>query len=192
MWKDIKGYEGRYQVNTQGQIKSLRRNIIMSLLLGGNGYYKVGLRNSSGKVRHIVHRIVAETFIDNPHQKPQVNHIDGNKLNNNVCNLEWVTASENIQHAVRIGLKNPHYKNVGKKFGKTSKYHYVCLLNSKKDGLCYRALVKATINGKLFAKSKQFAISKHGKFEAERLAAIAANNLVKSHKEFTGYALNII
>lgn len=190
MWKDIKNYEGRYQVNNLGQIKSLKTGKIVSPQLGGNGYYKIGLRDGINKTRLIVHRIVAEHFIENPHNKPQVNHIDGNKLNNNVCNLEWVTASENMLHAHRIGLKKEHYKNIGKKFGKTSQYHYVELLNSSKDGEVYRAVVKATINRKVFSKSKQFSVRKYGAIQAELLAAIAADTLVKQYKEFQGYALN--
>jgi len=190
MWKDIRDYEGKYQVNTSGQIKSLATGKVMSPQLGGNGYYKIGLRKDAVKKRLIVHRIVAEHFIDNPHNKPQVNHIDGDKLNNNVCNLEWVTASENAQHAFSIGLRKEHYKNTGRKFGKTSKYHYVEFLNTAKDGEYYRVVVKATVNGKLFAKSKQFSVKKYGKAHAELLAARAADTLIKQHKEFQGYALN--
>lgn len=193
MWKDICGYEGRYRVNTKGQILSMWNGKIMSNCIGGNGYYKVGLRKKSGrKDRLLVHRLIAEHFIPNPNNKPQVNHIDGNKLNNNVCNLEWCTPKENSQHAFKLGLRTEHYKNVGKKFGKTSNYHYVSLVRSKADGLFYRALVKATINGKLFAKSRQFSVNKFGEFEAERLAALASNEIVCKYKEFNGYALNTV
>ena len=194
MWKDVLGYEGRYEVNTLGQVKATKSGKILSPQLGGNGYYKVGLRKQVGgiKTREILHRLVATAFIPNPHNKPQVNHIDGNKLNNNVCNLEWVTASENSQHAFDTGLSKPHYKNIAKKFGKTSAYHYVELLNSSKDGLVYRTVVKVTIDGKLFSKSKQFSVKKYGAIEAEKRAALAANSLVQQFKEFEGYALNVI
>lgn len=194
MWKEILGYEGRYEVNQLGQIKATKSGKILSPQLGSNGYYKVGLRKevNGTKVREILHRLVAKAFVPNPHNKPQVNHIDGNKLNNNACNLEWVTASENSQHAFDIGLSTAHYKNIGKKFGKTSTYHYVELLNSSKDGLVYRTVVKATIGGKLFSKSKQFSVKRYGAIEAEKRAALAANNLIQQFKEFEGYALNII
>ena len=194
MWKEILGYEGRYEVNTLGQVKATKSGKVLAPQLGSNGYYKVGLRKQVGgtKKREILHRLVATTFIPNPHNKPQVNHIDGNKLNNNVCNLEWVTASENSQHAFDTELSKAHYKNVAKKFGKTSAYHYVELLNSSKDGLVYRTVVKATINGKLFSKSKQFSVKKYGAIEAEKRAALAANSLVQQFKEFEGYALNVI
>lgn len=194
MWKEILGYEGRYEVNQLGQIKATKSGKILSPQLGSNGYYKIGLRKLAGgnKVREILHRLVAKAFIPNPHNKPQVNHIDGNKLNNNACNLEWVTASENSQHAFDTGLRTTHYKNIAKKFGKTSTYHYVELLNSSKDGLVYRTVVKATIAGKLFSKSKQFSVKKYGAIEAEKRAALAANNLIQQFKEFEGYALNVI
>lgn len=190
MWKTIEGYEGKYLVNAQGQIWSISQKKVMSLQLGGNGYYKVGLWKNGVKHRYIVHRIVAEHFIDNPRNKPQVNHIDGNKLNNTASNLEWRTPKENSQHAFGTGLRKAHYKNVARKFGATSQYHYVERLNSTKDGVCYRAVVKATIGGRLFSKSKQFSVSKYGESEAEILAAKAANELVLAHAEFAGYALN--
>jgi hypothetical protein len=95
MFKDIKGFEGRYQINEKGEVYSLLSNLILKQLIGSTGYYKVGLWDSKGiKHRILTHRLVAETFIENKHDKPQVNHIDGNKLNNNVCNLEWCTPSE--------------------------------------------------------------------------------------------------
>ena len=75
-----------------------------------------------------IHRLVAITFIDNPDNKPMVNHIDGNKLNNNACNLEWVTCSENHKHAYKTGLSNSQHrvdKLLGLKCGNTSKYHNV-------------------------------------------------------------------
>jgi len=193
MWKDIYKYERRYKVNTKGQILSMWNGKIMSPCIGSNGYYKIGLRSTGGKKdRLVIHRIVAEHFIPNPDNKSQVNHIDGNKLNNNVYNLEWCTPKENSKHAFKTGLRTEHYKNIGKKFGETSKYHYVSLVNSKADGLFYRALVKATINGKLFARTKQFSVNKFGELEAERLAALAANEIVCKYKEFNGYALNTV
>jgi hypothetical protein len=196
MWKDIEGFKGKYKVNALGEILSTSRDKIMSQQLGINGYYKVGLWKDGTKDRHIVHRIVAKHFVSNPHNKPQVNHIDGNKLNNNASNLEWCTPSENSQHAFDTGLRKEHYKNIGKKFGSSSKYHYVCRKTCKRKGNkqdehYYLAEVKATIAGKVFKRSKQFAITKYGELEAERLAAEAANEIVKSYKEFDGYALNV-
>lgn len=192
MWKDIQGFNGKYKINEKGEVYSVARNIIMAQQLGGNGYYKVGLRKDGTKDRYIVHRLVAEHFIPNPHNKPQVNHVDGNPLNNNVDNLEWCTPSENSIHAFKTGLRKEHYKNVGKKFGSTSDFHYVERVNSSKDGDIFRTVVKATIDGKIFSRSRQFSVKKYGELEAELLAAQAANDIVATHSQFEGYALNVI
>ena len=112
IWKDIPGYEGLYQVNQLGSIRSYgnrsnhKKSIIMkqSDLLG----YKVVALTKDGKQKlYKVHRLVATVFVENPMNKPQVNHIDGNKHNNNAENLEWVTASENTKHAFNSGLSRP-------------------------------------------------------------------------------------
>jgi len=115
-WRNIEGYEGYYQVSNFGNVRSLERKVKHSsgsikiqsgkLLTKSKskGYERV-LLSFLGKVKCFqVHRLVAETFIPNPHNNPQVNHIDMNKLNNHVDNLEWVTAKENIQHAILNGV----------------------------------------------------------------------------------------
>lgn len=118
-WKDVPGYEGLYQCNALGQVRSLARTVLDSCgrvrtipnkllkpFKDHQGYLLVGLCHS-GKVSNIsVHRIVASAFIPNPNKLPQVNHIDCNKENNNVENLEWVTAKENTYHAYLHNL-NP-------------------------------------------------------------------------------------
>ena len=117
IWKDIKGFEGRYQVSTLGRIKSLPRKVnnhtgelmikekILKQRHDFKGYLRIDLRDNDGKRRYLgVHRLVAETFIPNLDNKPQVNHIDGIKDHNEVSNLEWVTNGENQLHAFRIGL----------------------------------------------------------------------------------------
>ena len=187
--RNIKGFEGRYKVTSEGKVYSLLTNKFIKPWLGGNGYYKVGLRDKNGK-KHllILHRIVAETFINNPHNFPQVNHIDGNKLNNNVYNLEWCTPSYNTKHALKTGLRKKSFHNTGKKLGKTSKYHYVFILNSKKDGKCY----KAYVHNEKCSKTKQFSVRKYGELEAERLAALAANEIILANKAFKNYPLNIL
>lgn len=80
-----------------------------------HGYEFVILFNENGYKRHSIYVLVAKHFIDNPNNKPQVNHIDGNKLNNNVDNLEWCTASENQRHALRTGLIVPKHGDDNKK-----------------------------------------------------------------------------
>ncbi|MDT2485744.1 MULTISPECIES: NUMOD4 domain-containing protein [Enterococcus] len=110
IWKDISGYEGLYQVSTFGRVKSIRKNLILSQSNGTCGYRMVNLYVDKKQSKKLVHRLVAQTFIENPLEKEQVNHIDGNKNNNNLSNLEWSTRSENVKHAYLIGIKEPTEK----------------------------------------------------------------------------------
>lgn len=116
IWKNIKGYEGLYQVSNLGNIKSLDRYIINKngdkqyfpgkyLIQGvSDNYLKVILSKSNKQRTFRVHILVARAFIPNPENKPEVNHMDGNKQNNRVNNLEWNTRSENELHAYKNGL----------------------------------------------------------------------------------------
>jgi len=102
-WKDIKDFEGLYKVSNLGRIKN-NSNKFKKLRLFKNGYLYVGLWNKGISKTLLVHRLVALHFIHNPESKKQVNHIDGNKENNAICNLEWCTRQENKVHAVKNGL----------------------------------------------------------------------------------------
>lgn len=99
-----------YLVSNYGNIRSVKKGIKLVPQVAKRGGYLVIKIVYSGKKKCVkVHRLVAESFLLNPVYKPQVNHIDGNKLNNHVSNLEWATASENIKHAYALGL-NPGNK----------------------------------------------------------------------------------
>jgi hypothetical protein len=105
---DIEGYEGMYSITNDGKIYSWKnckdgnpKEIKQSKKK--NGYLQVKLFKNSLRKYYITHRLVAKTFIKNPNNKPEVNHIDGNKQNNDISNLEWVTSSENQKHAFKIG-----------------------------------------------------------------------------------------
>lgn len=105
-WKDIKGYEEIYQISTKGRIKSKgnsfsRKEKEIKQTKTKSGYYTVGLHKGGKVKRYRVHRLVAETFIDNPFNLPEVNHIDENKANNEMTNLEWCTHKENCNHGTR-------------------------------------------------------------------------------------------
>ena len=107
VWKDIEGYEGLYQVSNKGRVKSFHfgKEKILKPYLRANGYLMLCLQVDKIKAHFIIHRLVATAFIPNPVNLPVVNHIDGNKQNNCVENLEWTTYSENEKHAYKLGLK---------------------------------------------------------------------------------------
>ena len=101
IWKDIKGYEGLYQVSNLGRVKRITTGRVLKPLKHANGYLMVKLSKNSIVYTKTVHRLVAEAFIPNPEHKSEINHIDENKTNNNVSNLEWMTRTENINHGTR-------------------------------------------------------------------------------------------
>jgi hypothetical protein len=120
----IKYYEGYYKIDTNGDVYSIPRNGTKNVIRKLNrntlksGYQQYILQKKGNVKAHLVHRLVAISFIPNPHNKPYVNHKDGDKSNNKVSNLEWCTQSENEIHAYKIGLKchkgeNAPYKKVG-------------------------------------------------------------------------------
>lgn len=120
-WKDVVGYEGLYKVSNDGQVMSCARVVqhpnnqfaktqtypdrIMKLKKNKHGYMEVKLSKNGHRRDWMVHRLVAFAFIDQVEGKPYIDHIDGNKANNTVKNLEWVSMAENNQRAYDTGLK---------------------------------------------------------------------------------------
>ena len=118
-WLSIKNYEGLYEVSDTGEVRSVDRvlldtnqkerffkgKLICQTLNVQVAYKQVSLWKNNKKINLFVHRLVAEAFISNPSNKPEVNHKDGNRQNNHVSNLEWATSKENSQHAVNTGLR---------------------------------------------------------------------------------------
>ena len=101
IWKDIKDYEGLYQVSNLGRVKRITTGRVLKPLKHANGYLMVKLSKNSIVYTKTVHRLVAEAFIPNPEHKSEINHIDENKTNNSLDNLEWMTRKENINHGTR-------------------------------------------------------------------------------------------
>lgn len=118
IWKDVVGFEGLYMVSNLGRIKSVERYMqnhsklqlvperIKSQRVGTNGYLHTDLYKNNKQTTVKIHRVVAEAFIDNPDNKGTVNHKDGNKYNNCVDNLEWMTQSEQNFHFYKKNLKS--------------------------------------------------------------------------------------
>lgn len=132
VWKDIRGYEGFYQVSNYGRIKSVGiykhihgKNVyvvcdrIMTPTDNGYGYLIVALKKLGKRKNYYIHRLVAEYFVENPFSKRCVNHIDYNKKNNMAINLEWVTQKENVMHS---SDRMKHPKKVYKKSNTGEKY----------------------------------------------------------------------
>ena len=119
VWKDIKikknskfyDFEGTYQISNYGAVKNIKINKLLTPLIDKNGYIIYSLVKNKKSSLFKAHRLVAETFIQNVENKPQVNHKDGNKKNNYVENLEWVTNGENSKHAWETKLKTKKYRN---------------------------------------------------------------------------------
>jgi hypothetical protein len=119
IWKDIENYEGYYQISNFGKVRSLDRHvnnkiknkfsflkgIILKTTLDKDGYQKIGLRKCGKRNYFRICRLVAQAFIPNPDNKPQTNHINGIKNDDNIDNLEWVNQSENQIHAFKLGLQ---------------------------------------------------------------------------------------
>lgn len=189
IWKDIPGFEGRYQASDQGRIRSIQdnhgnyREHIRSTWISSKGYEYVQLFIKDKRHNVSVHHAVASAFIPNPDQKETVNHIDGIKTHNQPSNLEWASYSENLKHAHATGLKRGQSHWKGRKGGNTSQFHNVTYDPSRN-----RWIASIKHEGKM--RAKRFSVKKHGD-QAELLAAQAVNDLL-DELGITDRAKNVI
>ena len=146
----------RFEVSVDGQIRNSKTHKVYKTWINHNGYEQVCVSIGSMNKKKVfkIHRAIAETFIPNPENKPEVNHKDGDKLKNCVSNLEWSTGSENMQHAAKTGLLNPR-RGVDNTLSKLTKddvlyirEHYIAKDSeygaralSRKFGVCHTTIL---------------------------------------------------
>lgn len=170
IWKDIPGYKGLYQVSSFGNIKN--RFKVKKQSIDRYGYPCLKLSKDAHKLHFTVHRLVAITFISNPYNKPQVNHIDGNKLNNNISNLEWCSNSENAIHAFKLGLRKSSWIGNGSMKGRFGADH-----NQSK------AVNQLTIDGVFIKRYNFIRETRKDGFTPTHVGACCAGK-VKHHRNF--------
>lgn len=153
IWKDIEGYDGDYQVSNHGRVRSFKQQttrILKGSLNKRTGYYRVSLcKNNKRKIKKI-HRLVGIYFVDNPNNKPEINHKDGDKSNNYYKNVEWNTSKENINHAFKMGLMKKgkqHHKSKAVKDLDTGKVYGSAKLAGDDVGLS-RHIISLHCRGK--------------------------------------------
>lgn len=136
-WRDVVGYEGLYKISSSGRVlskwggwKERTPQMLKS------GYLCFDFYKNTQKERICIHRAVAEAFIPNKENKPQVNHLDGVKTNNQVNNLEWCNHSENIKHAYKKGLCKPNLDNLKRGWFSTKKQRYGSKNHKSKVVVC--------------------------------------------------------
>lgn len=136
-------YDTRYEVSNLGNVRSKITNAILTPHKGGTSpYFMVSLHLGKSKTKsYLIHRLVAIHFIENPENKEQVNHKDGNKLNNSIDNLEWVTPKENMLHAFKNGLYKKYNNQTYK--GKSGELHNRSMKLLCSNGEIYYGLSEA-------------------------------------------------
>jgi len=198
---DAKLYSNNYYIFSNGKIYSKKSHMFLNPHEHITGYYTVNINNKN----HMVHRLVAQHFIPNPDNKRLVNHKDGNKLNNNVENLEWVTHKENTQHASDTGLighhKNykpviqyninheeigryPSCKDAGEKTHcKPSCVSSVCIGTKKSSGVFIWRFETEPISKPLFEGAKQIGMTRYLLLPDNRVYSTSSNQFLEMHVE---------
>ena len=160
----IPGYEGLYSINENGDVFSHNTNRMLKLRPNSNGYLRADLYKNSVRNQVLVHRLVGMLFIPNPQNRNELNHINGDRTDNNVKNLEWSTRSENLLHSYQNGRVGP---GLGKLGALHANAHAVkCLTNGKVYGsqreaarelnLCYKQINQALCGKQSTVKGYKF------------------------------------
>lgn len=160
VWRPVRGYEGEYEVSDSGRVRSLSRPIVgipgrrawmsrervLYQSVDKAGYVRVNLTHDGIRKGKLVHVLVAEAFMDRPNGKTEVNHINGIKGDNRICNLEFCTPSENIRHAIQTGLRKakstPVYCEDGRRFSGAAEASKVTLIGMSSICKCCKGRIK--------------------------------------------------
>lgn len=185
LWKPVEGYEGLYEVSSHGRVKALEKRVdsgkchrtwnehILCTAIDSRGYVRTSLSKDGHSKTVKIHRLVAEAFISNLDNLPQVNHKDGNKQNNNADNLEWCTQAENMKHAYHMKLKVLNGEN-----NPSSKLSFndVCYIREHKD-LGSKALSDLFgVHRKTIQRIVSGAVWKGGDADVKRSKAVSASD----------------
>ena len=198
-WKDVDGLEGEYAVSTMGRVKNLKNGRILDGGYNNDGYRRIKLK---GKYYEI-HRLVALAFLDNPHNLPQVNHIDEKKDNNNVSNLEWCTASQNQRHSAhqkscrinQLTLDGQFIRQwesshqIERETGYHATHIIKCCKRKRKQAYGYKWQYTDGLNQQR-SKRPVAALTKDGEFVAEYKSAAEAARFLKISTTQIYYCLN--
>jgi hypothetical protein len=155
MWKPIEGFE-KYSISSFGRVKNVKKNITVKQQIR-SAYYSVILRNNGIQKTFDIHRLVAKYFIVNSMNKPVVDHIDRNKLNNHFHNLRWVTISENSMNSKFRSHNTSGFTGVGV-YKPTNKYVASITINRRKKNLGYFDDIEDAIKARKDAEIKYFGV----------------------------------
>ena len=167
-WKPILGYEGLYEINNVGEVKTIKTNIIRKQMISKRGYFCVTLCKNGKHQNKNIHRLIMEAFVPNPENKPCVDHIDGNRLNNSLENLRWCTSKENNN--------NPNTKGKGWK--------------TKKEEIINKILTKRKEKNQKFAPIEVFAFYPNGKFYKSFSSMTVASKEINQSSKSIQYVLD--
>lgn len=165
MWKEVIDYEGLYEVNSNGEIRnSLTERKLSPNYSNSSGYGQVNLRKDKIPRTFLIHRLVAQAFIENKKNLPEVNHIDEDKTNNHVSNLEWCTSKQNANHGTRVDRCNGIRKNnttnmksvIGISLLENTNITFPSINEAARNGFDKYAIIKCCKNQKGFKSHKGY------------------------------------